>query len=76
MKMERGYPVYTVTPKAENVILRGHPWVYDAEILNTEGETANGGLVDVVSKKGAVSGDRLPLGALQNSGAAHLPQRQ
>ena len=23
MKMERGYPVYTVTPKAENVILRG-----------------------------------------------------
>ena len=64
MKMERGYPVYTVTPKAENVILRGHPWVYDAEILNTEGETAN------------VSGDRLPLGALQNSGAAHLPQRQ
>ena len=27
MKMERGYPVYTVTPKAENVILRGHPWV-------------------------------------------------
>lgn len=56
MKMERGYPVYTVTPKAENVILRGHPWVYDAEILNTEGETANGGLVDVVSKKGRYLG--------------------
>ena len=56
MKMERGYPVYTVTPKAENVILRGHPWVYDAEILNTEGETANGGLVDIVSKKGRYLG--------------------
>ena len=56
MKMERGYPVYTVTPKAENAILRGHPWVYDAEILNTEGETANGGLVDVVSKKGRYLG--------------------
>ena len=39
MKMERGYPIYTVTPKAEAAILRGHPWVYDAEILNTEGET-------------------------------------
>ena len=52
MKMERGYPIYTVTPKAEAAILRGHPWVYDAEILNTEGETGNGGLVDVVSKKG------------------------
>ena len=56
MKMERGYPVYTVTPKAENVILRGHPGVYDAEILNTEGETANGGLVDIVSKKGRYLG--------------------
>ena len=56
MKMERGYPVYTVTPKAEAAILRGHPWVYDAEILNTEGEAANGGLVDVVSKKGRYLG--------------------
>ena len=46
MKIERGYPIYTVTPKAENAIVKGHPWVYDAEILNTEGETANGGLVD------------------------------
>ena len=39
MKMERGYPTYTVTPKAENAIVKGHPWVYDAEILNMEGET-------------------------------------
>ena len=56
MKMERGYPIYTVTPKAEAAILRGHPWVYDAEILNTEGETGNGGLVDVISKKGRYLG--------------------
>ena len=56
MKMERGYPIYTVTPKAENAIVKGHPWVYDAEILNTEGETVNGGLVDVVSKKGRYLG--------------------
>ena len=56
MKMERGYPIYTVTPKAENAIVKGHPWVYDAEILNMEGETANGGLVDVVSKKGRYLG--------------------
>ena len=45
MKIERGYPTYTVTPKAENAIVKGHPWVYDAEILNIEGETANGGPV-------------------------------
>lgn len=56
MKMERGYPIYTVTPKAENAIVKGHPWVYDAEILNIEGETANGGLVDVISKKGRYLG--------------------
>ena len=56
MKIERGYPTYTVTPKAENAIVKGHPWVYDAEILNMEGETANGGLVDVISKKGRYLG--------------------
>lgn len=76
MKMERGYPIYTVTPKAENAIVKGHPWVYYAEILNTEGETVNGGLVDVVSKKGRYLGHRLSLPALQDPGAAHLPERQ
>ena len=28
MKAERAYPRYTVTPKAEAAVLRGHPWVY------------------------------------------------
>ena len=36
--------------------MRGHPWVYDAEILKIEGQTENGGLVDVVSKKGRYLG--------------------
>ena len=36
MKAERNYPRYTVTAKAEAAILRGHPWVYDAEITATE----------------------------------------
>lgn len=56
MNAARSYPQYTVTPKAEAAILRGHPWVYDTEILSTEGETANGSLVDVVSKKGRYLG--------------------
>lgn len=56
MKTIRSYPLYTVTPKAESAIVRGHPWVYDAEILHTEGEAANGALVDVVSKKGRYLG--------------------
>ena len=56
MKTERTYPRFTVTPKAEAALLRGHPWVYDAEILNMEGQTENGGLVDVLSKKGKYLG--------------------
>ena len=56
MKAERNHPKYTVTPKAEAAILRGHPWVYDAEVLQTEGEAENGGLVDVVTKKGRYLG--------------------
>ena len=56
MKAERSYPQFTVTPKAEAAILRGHPWVYDAEILKIEGQTENGGLVDVISKKGRYLG--------------------
>jgi len=56
MKAEREYPRYTVTPKAETAILRGHPWVYDAEILSVEGTAENGGLVDVLSRKGRYLG--------------------
>lgn len=59
MKAERTYPRYTVTPKAEAAILRGHPWVYGQEVLATEGETENGGLVDILSKKGRYLGTGL-----------------
>lgn len=56
MKAEREYPRCTVTPKAEVSLLRGHPWVYDAEILKMEGAAENGGLVDVLSGKGRYLG--------------------
>jgi 23S rRNA (cytosine1962-C5)-methyltransferase len=56
MKAERGYPRFTITPKAESAILRGHPWVYDAEILSVEGTPENGKLVDILSKKGRYLG--------------------
>lgn len=56
MKAEREYPKYTITPKAERAILQGHPWVYDAEIVSAEGDTENGGPVDVLSKKGRYLG--------------------
>lgn len=56
MKAERGYPRFTITPKAEAAILRGHPWVYDAEILSMEGTPENGKLVDILSKNGRYLG--------------------
>ena len=56
MKAERAYPSVAVTPKAEAAILRGHPWIYDAEILSMEGTLENGGLGDVRSRKGAYLG--------------------
>ena len=56
MKTDRPYPRFTVTPKAEAAILRGHPWVYDAEVLSVEGSPENGKLVDIISKKGRYLG--------------------
>ena len=56
MKQERIYPKITVTKKAEAALSGGHPWVYDAELLNVEGEPENGGLVDVLSLKGKYLG--------------------
>ena len=56
MRAERGYPKFTITPKAEAAILRGHPWVYDAEVLSIEGTPENGKLVDILSKKGRYLG--------------------
>ena len=56
MKAERAYPKFTVTPKAEAAILRGHPWVYDAEILAMDEASKNGELVDILGKKGRYLG--------------------
>ena len=56
MRAERTYPRFTVTPKAEAAIRRGHPWVYDTEITAMEGTPENGGLVDILGKKGQYLG--------------------
>ena len=59
MKGQRIYPRYTVTPKAEAALHRGHPWVYGEEILSAEGTAENGGLVDIVVKRGQYLGTGL-----------------
>ena len=57
MKSERTYPVYKVNKHAEGLLVGGHPWVYENDILEAPGTTPeNGSLVDVVSPKGAYLG--------------------
>lgn len=60
MKSTRPYARFTVTKKAEASLVKGHPWVYDAEILNIEENEQtpleNGCLVDVLSTKGRYLG--------------------
>ena len=54
---ERAYPVYTVNKHAEGLLVGGHPWVYENDILNSpENEPENGTLADVVSTKGSYLG--------------------
>ena len=60
MKAERPYPAYTVTPKAEAAILKGHPWVYADEITAAPAQPPeNGAVVDVLSSRGRYLGSGL-----------------
>ena len=57
MKSSRNYPVYTVNKHAEGLLVGGHPWVYENDILHApDTEPENGVLADVVSPKGAYLG--------------------
>lgn len=56
MKTQRNYPVVVITEKGERKLKEGHVWVFDAEVTEIIGETENGCLVDVVSKKGRYLG--------------------
>ena len=57
MKSTRNYPVYKVNKHAEGLLVGGHPWVYENDILEgPEAEPENGTLADVVSPKGAYLG--------------------
>ena len=57
MKSTRNYPIYKVNKHAEGLLVGGHPWVYENDILESpEAEPENGTLADVVSPKGAYLG--------------------
>ena len=50
--MERNYPVYTVTKKAELSLKNGHPWVYGEEVVDMCEVCPDGALADVRGAKG------------------------
>ena len=56
MKTNRSFPAATITPRAEASLRAGHPWVYDSEVLALSETPENGGLVDILNKKGAYLG--------------------
>ena len=53
MKAARPYPKIIITPKGEAALTGGHPWVYEGEVTAVEGAAEDGGLVDVVSRRGS-----------------------
>lgn len=52
---KRKYKNVVITKKGENSILRGHPWIYNGEIIKQE-VVNNGELVDVTNEKGSYLG--------------------
>ena len=51
MNRELNLAVVTVSDKAKKSIQCNHPWVFEQEVLNVEGNYENGDLVDVFSLK-------------------------
>ena len=53
MKAARPYPKIIITPKGKAALTGGHPWVYEGEVTAVDGAAEDGGLVDVVSRRGS-----------------------
>ena len=56
MKIQREYPKFIISRKGTRWVESGHPWIYEAEVVGSEGEAENGCLVDAVSEKGKYLG--------------------
>ncbi len=53
MKAARPYPKIIITPKGEAALTGGHPWVYEGEVTAVDDAVEDGGLVDVMSRRGS-----------------------
>ena len=56
MKKFREYAQIVVSNKGCRWLENGHPWLYDSDIVETNGEYSNGDIVDVLSLKGKYLG--------------------
>lgn len=56
MKVQRNFPKFIITAKGTRWVEQGHPWIYEAEVVRSEGNFENGCLVDAVSEKGKYLG--------------------
>ena len=56
---KRGYACVSVTSKGERWLKSGHPWLYESDIDNIDGEYENGDIVDVMTGKGNYIGSGL-----------------
>ena len=56
MKVQRNFPKFIITAKGTRWVEQGHPWIYEAEVISSEGDFENGCLVDAVSEKGKYLG--------------------
>lgn len=53
---KRNYIVAEVSKKAEESLLKGHPWIYDSEVRSLDGTPTDGDIVDVVNHRGRFMG--------------------
>ena len=53
---KRDYIVAEVSRKAEISLQKGHPWIYDTEVINMDGTPADGDIVDVITGRGKFVG--------------------
>ena len=51
MNTIRNYAKIIITDKGKKQVENGHPWVFEGEIINIDGNYINGDLVDVISEK-------------------------
>ena len=56
MKAEREYPIAVITDKGARWSGTGHPWIFGSDIQSVEPGAADGGLVDIVTRRGQYIG--------------------